>query len=95
MRKSKPLTAEALAEPGADRLSALLLDAAEHDAALARSLRIAVAARDGADSAATAIDAEIKRLKRGTSLIDYQRVPAFARDLSALLCRDRGTARGR
>ena len=40
--------------------------------------------RCGADSAATAIDAEIKRLKRGTSLIDYQRVPAFARDLSAL-----------
>ena len=48
MRKSKPLTAEALAELGADRLAALLLDAAEHDAALARSLRIAVAARDGA-----------------------------------------------
>jgi hypothetical protein len=84
MRKSKPLTAEVLAELGADRLAALLLDSAVHDAALARSLRIVVAARDGADSATTAIDAEIKRLKRGASLIDYQRVPAFARDLSAL-----------
>lgn len=73
-----------MTELGADWLAALLLDAALHDASLVRTLRIAVAARDGADSAATAIDAEIKRLKRGTSLVDYQRVPAFARDLSAL-----------
>jgi hypothetical protein len=84
MRKSKPLTANALAEPGADRLAAMLLYAAEHDAAVARTLRIAVAARGGADSAAAAIDAEIRRLKRGTSLVDYGRMPAFARDLSAL-----------
>jgi len=84
MRKSKPLTADVLAELGADRLAALLLEAAEHDAALARTLRIDVAAQDGAASAATAIDAEIKRLKRGSSLVDYQRVPAFARDLAAL-----------
>ena len=43
-----------------------------------------MAARDGADSAAAVIDAEIKRLKRGTSPIDYKRMSAFARDLSAL-----------
>ena len=49
MRKSKPLTADALAELGAARLAALLLDSAEHDAAVARTLRIAVAARGGAD----------------------------------------------
>lgn len=67
MRKSKPLTADALAELGADRLASLLLDAAEHDATVARRLRIAVAARGGADSAAAAIDAEIRRLKRGTA----------------------------
>jgi hypothetical protein len=66
MRKSNPLTAEALAELGADRLAAVLLVVAEHDVALARSLRIAVAARDGADSAAAASDAEIRRLKGGT-----------------------------
>ena len=39
MRKSKSPTADALAELGADRLAALLLDAAEHDAAVARRLR--------------------------------------------------------
>jgi len=84
MRKSKPLTAETLAELGADRLGALLLDAGEHDAALARGLRSLAAAQDGADSAAAAIDAEIKRLKRGTNPIDYKRMPAFACDLLAL-----------
>jgi hypothetical protein len=74
-----------LAELGAaDQLAVLLLDAAEHDAAMARRLRIAVAARGGADWATAAIDAEIRRLKRGTSLVDYRRIPAFARDLSAL-----------
>ena len=79
MRKSKPLTADALAELVADRLASLLLDAA-----VARRLRNAVAARGGADLAAAVIDAEIRRLKRGTSLVDYKRMPAFARDLSAL-----------
>jgi hypothetical protein len=51
---------------------------------LARTLRLAVTTRGVADSAAAAIDAEIKRLKHGTSLVDYKRMPAFARDLSAL-----------
>jgi hypothetical protein len=47
----------------------------------------------GADSAAGAIDPEIKRLKRGTSLVDYRRMPAFARDLArrCVFCRRRVT----
>ena len=84
VRKSKLLTADTLAELVADRLASLLLDAAEDDAAVARRLRIAVAARGGANSAPAAIDPEIRRLKRGTRLVDYKRMPAFARDLSAL-----------
>ncbi len=84
MSKSKPLTAEALARLGADRLAGLLLETAEHDAALARTLRIAVASRDGADAGAVEIDAEIKRLKRSRGFIDRDRTRAFARDLSAL-----------
>lgn len=84
MSKSKPLTAEALAPLGAERLAVLLLDAAEYDAALARTLRIAVASRDGVDAAAVEIDAEIKRLKRGRGFIERDRTRAFARDLSAL-----------
>lgn len=59
---------------------------AEHDAALARTLRIAVAAQTGAGSAAAVIDAEIIRLKRGIRPIGDNRMPAFARDLAAL-CR--------
>jgi hypothetical protein len=84
MSKSNPLTPEALALLGPERLAALLLDAAEHDAPLARTLRIAVASRDGADAAAVEIDAEIKRLKRGRGFIGRDRTRAFARDLCAL-----------
>ena len=84
MRKSKPLTADTLAELGADRLASLLLDTAEDDAAVARTLQIAASA---------AIDPEIKRLKRGTSLVDYKRMPAFARDPArrCVFCRRRVT----
>jgi hypothetical protein len=84
MATSQPLTAEALVKLGPERLAALLLDAAEHDAALARTLRVAVASQAGATAAAVEIDAEIKRLKRGTSFIDRHRVPDFVRGLSAL-----------
>jgi hypothetical protein len=84
MSKSKPLTPEALAQLGPERLAALLLDAAEHDAPLTRTLRIAVASSESADSAAVEIDAEIKRLKRGRGFIERDRTRAFARDLSAL-----------
>jgi Family of unknown function (DUF6880) len=84
MSNAKLLTAEALAQLGSERLAALLLDAAEHDAAFARALRIAIASRNGAASAAAEIDAEIKRLKHGRGFIDQDRVAAAARDLSRL-----------
>ncbi len=84
MAKSKLLTVEALAQLGPERLAALLLDAAEHDAALARTLRIAIASGNGAASVAAEIDAEIKRLKRGRSFLDRDRVAVVARDLSRL-----------
>ena len=84
MPKSRPLTAEDVSQLGAERLAQLLLDAAEGDPPLMRLLRIAVASRNGAAEAAAQIDAEIKRIKRGKASIDWQRAPAFARDLAAL-----------
>jgi hypothetical protein len=91
MAKTKSLTIETLSQLGSERLAALLLDAAEHDAALARTLRIAVASRNSAQSATAEIDAEIKRLKRAKGNVDWKRVPAFARDLSALCTAIEGT----
>ena len=84
MRKSESLTADVLAERlnGAPIGWPYCCSTHEHDAEVARRLRIAVAARR--DSAAAVIGAEIRRLKRGTSLVDYKRMLAFARDLSAL-----------
>jgi Family of unknown function (DUF6880) len=84
MPKSKVLTTEALVQLGSERLAALLLDVAEDDPALTRTLRIAIASRNGAASAAAEIDSEIKRLKRGRAFIDRDRVAAVARDLSRL-----------
>jgi hypothetical protein len=80
----KPGRASALAQLGSERLAALLLDAAKHDAASARTLRIEIASGNGAASVAAEVDAEIKRLKRGRSLLDRDRVAAIARDLSRL-----------
>lgn len=62
---------------------------------MARRLRIAVAARGGADWAAAANDAEIRRLKRGTSLVDHgeyycaaqQRLGPRVRDDAGIACR--------
>ena len=84
MAKSRTLTVEEISRLGAEQLAQLLLDVAEDDPTLMRSLRIAVASRDGAAEAATQIDVEIKRIKRGKASIDWDRVPAFARDLTAL-----------
>ena len=55
-----------MAGVGADRLAAPLLDATDITRRW-QGLRIAVAARHGGDSAAAAIDAEIKRLKHLTN----------------------------
>jgi hypothetical protein len=84
MPKSRPLTVEDVSQLGAEQLAQLLLEAAEGDQPLMRTLRIAVASRTGAAEAAAQIDAEIKRIKRGKASIDWQRAPAFARDLAAL-----------
>jgi hypothetical protein len=84
MPKSRTLTVEGISRLGGEQLAQILLDVAEDDPTLMRTLRIAVASRDGAAEAAAEIDAEIKRIKRGKASIDWQRAPAFARDLSTL-----------
>jgi hypothetical protein len=84
MAKSRTLTVEEISRLGAEQLAQLLLDVAEDDPTLMRTLRMAVASPDGATEAAAEIDAEIKRIKHGTASIDWRRAPAFARDLSTL-----------
>lgn len=84
MPKSRPLTIEEVSQLGAEQLARMLLQAAEDDPALMRTVRIVVASRTGAAEAAAQIDAEIKRVKRSQASIDLHRASTFARDLTAL-----------
>ena len=85
MPKAKTLTVEAVAALGAERLAALLLEAAEHNPALMRSVRFAVASRIDAAAAAAEIDQQISSFRRSTEFVDYRKRMAFARDLCALV----------
>ena len=85
MAKAKTLTPAALAALGAERLAALLLQAAEYDPALMRSVRFAVASRIDAAAAAAEIDQQIRRFRRSTAFVDYRERMAFAHDLGALV----------
>ena len=60
MAKAKTLTPAAVATLGAEQLAALLLEAAEYDPALMRSVRFAVASRIDAAAAAAEIEQQIR-----------------------------------
>src|SRR5512132_468935 len=85
MANAKTLTPAAVAALGAERLAALLLQAAEYDPALMRSVRFAVASRIDAAAAAAEIDQQIRRFRRSTAFVDHRERMAFARDLGTLV----------
>jgi hypothetical protein len=84
MPKAKTLTIEAVAGLGAERLAVLLLEAAEYDPALMRSLRIAVASRVDAAAVASEIDRQIRSVRRSTAFVDHRKLMVLARDLGTL-----------
>jgi hypothetical protein len=84
MPKAKTLTVEAVAGLGAERLAALLLEAAEHDPALLRSLRVAVASRINTAAVTSEIDQQIRSVRRSTAFVDHRKLMALARDLGTL-----------
>jgi hypothetical protein len=85
MPNVKPLSLAAVEALGAKRLAALLLEAAEYDPALMRSVRFAVASRIDAAAAAAEIDQQIRSFRRDTAFVDYHKRMAFARDLGTLV----------
>jgi hypothetical protein len=72
MPKARTLTLAAVAALGAERLAALLLEAAAYDPALMRSVRFAVASRIDAAAAAAEIDQQIRSFRRSTEFVDYR-----------------------
>ena len=64
------LTAEGLAALGAERLAALVLEAAERDAAFKRVAKAAMASAEGPDAVAAIVDRRLAALERARGFVD-------------------------
>ncbi len=85
MRRTPPLSREALIGLGADRLAELALDEAETNAAFKKLLTAALAATAGPQAVAAIVDKRLAALEKATGAIGSGRVRAFVEDLSATL----------
>jgi hypothetical protein len=65
-------------------LAELLVELAEDDAAVARSLRLAVAGIDGADRLAAEVEKRLRTLHRANGYIEWDKVRPLARELDGL-----------
>ena len=62
----------------------LLMEHAEDDPVLARSLRLALAETDGADRLASEVEKRLRTLQRAKGFIDWDKVRPLARELDGL-----------
>lgn len=88
--RSKALSADTLEGLGARRLAELLMDAAQADPALARSLRLALAGTDGSGRLAAEVEKRLRTIGRSRGHIEWDKVRPLARELDSL----RGTIAG-
>ena len=84
-RPSKTVAAQNLAPLGADRLAALLIEAADADPALKRRLRMELAAEIGAADLAFELDKRLTVLATSRSRVSWRKRPALLQDLKSLL----------
>ena len=82
--RSRALSAEALEQLGARRLAELLMVQAKGDAALARTLRLALAGTDGAGRLATEVEKRLRTIGRSRGFIEWDKVRPLARELDSL-----------
>lgn len=80
----KTVTAANLTALGAERLSALLLDAASSDANLKRRLRMELAAEVGAADLAFELDKRLTTLATSRARVSWRKRPALLSDLQSL-----------
>ena len=87
-RKAAPrprtLNADALEQLGARRLAELLMAQAADDPALARTLRLTLAATDGAGRLAAEVEKRLRTIQRSKGSIDWDKVRPLARELDGL-----------
>ena len=60
------------------------MELAENDAAIARSLRLALAGTDGADRLAAEVEKRLRTLHRANGYIEWDKVRSLARELDGL-----------
>ena len=81
MASKKTLNLDNLQALGARRLAELLLELAAGDAAAKRRLRLELSAEAGPEAVAADIGKRLAALRQARSFVDWQKRPAFVRDL--------------
>ncbi len=82
--RSRALSADTLEGLGARRLAELLMDAAQGDPALARSLRLVLAGADGGGRLASEVEKRLRTMGRSRGFLDWDKVRPLARELDSL-----------
>ncbi len=82
--RSRALSADTLEGLGARRLAELLMDAAQGDSTLARSLRLVLAGTDGGGRLAAEVEKRLRTIGRSRGFIEWDKVRALARELDSL-----------
>src|SRR3954454_49867 len=81
MASKKSVNAENLAALGAERLAAILMDLAEHDADTKHRLRLELAGQAGGEIIAAEISKRLTSLKSARSFVDWHKRRDFVKDL--------------
>jgi len=82
--RSRALSADTLEGLGARRLAELLMDAAQGDPALARSLRLVMAGTDGGGRLAAEVEKRLRTIERSRGFVEWDKVRPLARELDSL-----------
>jgi len=81
---SRALSAGTLEGLGARRLAELLMDAAQADPALTRSLRLVLAGTDGRGRLAAEVEKRLRTIGRSRGFVEWDKVRPLARELDSL-----------
>ena len=82
--RSRALSADALEGLGARKLAELLMDAAQRDPALERSLRLVLAGTDGGGRLAAEVEKRLRTIGRSRGFVEWDKVRPLARELDSL-----------
>jgi hypothetical protein len=82
--RSRALSAEALEQLGTRRLAELLMAQAKGNAALARTLRLALVGTDGGGRLASEVEKRLRTIGRSRGFIEWNKVRPLARELDSL-----------